>query len=469
MDDWQGCLSPLCQTALQRARDSVAHRGGYAITAEDFLLALVEGEPAVSAFLKARGIDLDELVRTIQCEQPIVTDVGGEGLLASQLIYWYACAREVSDAPWLDWPLLMSVLTSSAERLQEKAYVSLLESVEHWPVSGWQQHEADSASVQDPVPVVISDMSWLSLAEEVAVTMAASPSALIWLRGERRAGKTAWLQALLPCLENGYVEIDLRRESELLADDHPAVPAGQLSRRQWPVLILDNVSPAEVMALASRWDSLAAQLLRSWQGPVLLLGPTTVKGMEPVTELEQWLGRSMDIFDMPPSGYLQKKSILTAHQPAIEKQWNVRLSSGVIAFAAGCRNQTVASPGGMLQWVERAAARLSLFASRGPTSALALSGQADTLRRQSLVALARQEPIEELESCLVQTELERAAAEVDWYERNAAGTLRTLTLEDLRQELERWVAARPGPVHYVVQCDHDGGEKAGEGPRNIHS
>ncbi|MBO6850067.1 MAG: hypothetical protein JJ867_06265, partial [Marinobacter sp.] len=348
MDDWQGCLSPLCQTALQRARDNVAHRGGFAITAEDFLLALVEDEPTVSGFLKARGVDLDELVRTIQCEQPIVTEVGGEGLLSSQLLYWYACARELSDAPWLDWPVLMRALTSSAERLQEKAYVSVLDMVGAWPLSGWSGH-SESAPDDDRVPVVVSDLNWLALAEEVAVTMAASPAALIWLRGDRGTGKTSWLQALLPCLEAGYVEIDLRRETELIADDHPAVPGSHVPRRDWPALILDNVSPGEVLTLARRWDSLAAQLIQSWRGPVLLLGPGTSRGADAVAELEQWLGRSMDLFDMPACGYLQKKAILTAHQPVIERQWNVRLSDGVIAYAAGCHSQSVGSPGGMLR------------------------------------------------------------------------------------------------------------------------
>ena len=467
MDDWQGCLSPLCQTALQRARDSVAHRGGFAITAEDFLLELVEDEPVVAAFLKARGVDLDELVRTIQCEQPIVTEVGGEGQLSSQLLYWFACAREMSDAAWLDWPLLMAALTSAAERLQEKAYVAVLEMVGEWPLSGWAGQRADSPD-EDPLPVVLSDLGWLALAEEVAITLAASPSTLIWLRGDRGTGKTSWLQALLPCLEAGYVELDLRRESELVSDDHPAVPANAIPRRDWPALILDNVSPADLMALAARWDSLAAQLIQSWQGPVLLLGPQGVQSPDSVRGLEQWLGRSMDVLDMPACGYLQRKSILTAHQPVIEKQWNVRFSSGVIAYAAGCRSESVAAPGHMLQWVARSAARLNLFANRGPTAALALKGQADTMRRQTLVALARQQPTDELEGNLAKTELERAAAEVDWHERRASGSLRTLTTEDLRQELERWVAARPGPGHYVGHYD-DVGEKTGAGPRNIYS
>ncbi|CAN0601894.1 unnamed protein product, partial [Ectocarpus sp. 12 AP-2014] len=236
-------------------------------------------------------------------------------------------------------------------RLQEKAYVSILEMVGDWPLSGWSGH-SESAAGDDRVPVVVSDLGWLTLAEDVAITMAASPSALIWLRGDRGTGKTAWLQALLPCLDAGYVEIDLRRESELAADDHPAVPDSHVPRRDWPALILDNVSPAEVLTLAGRWDSLAAQLIQGWRGPVLLLGPGASRGAEAVAELEQWLGRSMDLFDMPACGYLQKKAILTAHQPVIEKRWNVCLSDGVIAYAAGCHSQSVGAPGGMLQWVE---------------------------------------------------------------------------------------------------------------------
>ncbi|MFL1467498.1 hypothetical protein [Marinobacter sp. HN1S83] len=468
MEDWQGCLSPLCQTALQRARDSVTHRGGFAITVEDFLLALVEGEPVVSGFLRARGVDLDELVRTVQCEQPIVTEVGGEGRLSSQLLYWLSSAREISDAPWLDWPVLLSTLASNAERLQEKAYVSVLELVGEWPLSGWAE-DAEGSESPDGIPVVVSDLGWLSLAEEVAVTIAASPDALIWLRGDRGAGKSSWLKSLLPCLENGYVELDLRRESELVASDHPAVPGSNVPQRDWPALILDNVSPADAIILAGRWDSLAAQLVQSWQGPLLLLGPSVRESSDDVAKLEHWLGRSMEVFDMAESGYTQKKSILTAHQPAIERQWNVRLSEPVMSFAAGCRSRAVGSPGGMLRWVERAAARLNLFASRGPVDAVALAGQMDTLRRQCLVAIARHEPLDELEASLAQLEIERTAVEVAWHEREAAGTLRTLTVEDLQQELERWVAARPGPVHYVVHCDHDGGETTGAGPRNIHS
>ncbi|HSP00297.1 MAG TPA: hypothetical protein VLN90_02420, partial [Thioalkalivibrio sp.] len=161
MEDWQGCLSPLCQTALQRARDSVAQRGGYAITVEDFLLALLDGEPAICQVLRGRGVDLDELTRTIQCEQPIVTEVGGEGLLSSQLMYWFSSAREISDAPWLDWPLLLSVLTRNTERLQEKAYVAVLELVGSWPATDNSEQQVARTAGASEVPVIISDLEWL--------------------------------------------------------------------------------------------------------------------------------------------------------------------------------------------------------------------------------------------------------------------------------------------------------------------
>jgi len=127
MDDWQGCLAPQCQNALANARALVLQRGGAAITVEDFLLALLDSCHTLSHFLTTCSIDLDELTRTVQCEQPIVTGVSAEGLLSSQLVHWFARARELNDAPWLDWPVLLQTLTHKTERLQEKAYVAVLE------------------------------------------------------------------------------------------------------------------------------------------------------------------------------------------------------------------------------------------------------------------------------------------------------------------------------------------------------
>lgn len=468
MEDWQGCLSPLCQTALQRARDSVAQRGGYAITVEDFLLALLDGEPAICGFLRSRGVDIDELTRTIQCEQPIVTEVGGEGQLSSQLMYWFSSARELSNAPWLDWPILLSVLTRNAERLQEKAYVAVLELVDRWPAADDQQHVAEPSDEGD-APVVITDLEWLELAEDVSITLASVPRALVWVRGARGTGKTSWLQALLPFLYCGFIRLDLRNETEVMASENPAIPAKGIDRKDYPALVLDNVSPVDLAAMMAPEFSVARNLVTGYPGPVVMLGPDSPEADAAVGQLERCLGRDFDIFDMPGTSSSQKVAILTAHQSAIEKRWNIELSPALIRYAASSRSRLVGSPGGMIQWVERAAARLNLFAERGPIESVALAGRTDTLRRQSLVAMARQQPTEALERSLESLAVERAAAEVAWHERKAEGTLRTLKMDDLRHELERWVAARPGPVHYVVHCDQPAGETEGAGSRNLHS
>jgi hypothetical protein len=474
MDDWQGCLDPQCQTALLRARESVERRGGSVVTVEDYLLALLDSAPSIARFLRGCGVDMDELTRTIQCEQPIVTEVGGEGQLSSQLMYWFAAARETRDSPWLGWSQLLETLVRHAERLQEKAYVAVLELVSRWPDSS-EGREPSLIDEFQRAPVVVTDSTWIELAEDVAISLAASSSAMIWVRGERGSGKTAWLQSLLPTLEQDYVELDLRREAEIMASDLPVLPGRPVEGdpgeggARWPVLVLDNISPADLIALMNLPDGLASELLLQWAGPILLLGPDEPVESSAAASLQHRLGRTLDIFDMPVSSVVQRQAILTAHQAAIEKQWNVQVSRSVIRFAASRQSRGVSTPGGMLQWLERAAARLNLFARRGPAEAVALAGQADTLRRQSLVALARKDPLDDIEASLGEIQLHRVAAEVAWRERQAAGTLRQLCAEDLRQELERWVAARPGPVHYVLHCNQRDGDSAGAGSGNLHS
>lgn len=474
MEDWQGCLAPQCQTALLNAREDVDRRGGAVITVEDFLLALLESSPSASYFLRGSGVDMDELIRTVQCEQPIVTEVGGEGLLSSQLIYWLATARESFGTPaWLDWPQLLEVLARHAERLQEKAYVAVLELVSQWPESSDEYSDGEGSArpgIEDEqtAPVVVTDANWIELAEDVAITLAATPGVVVWVRGERGAGKSVWLRSLLSSLAQPYVEMDLRSETEVMASELAVIPAN--AKKPWPVLVLDNVSPVDLLALMDRPSGLASELVQRWQGPLVLLGPDTSQGNEkPCRTLEQLLGRTLEICDMPLPSEMQRKAILVAHQANIERRWNILLSLSGIQFAASRHSRCVCTPGGMLQWVERAAARLELFARRGPVGSVALSGQADTLRRQSLVAMARQEPLDEIEQSLEELHLLRTAAEVAWHERKAAGTLRLLTAEDLRHELERWLAARPGPVHYGPHCDHHHGESASAGSGNLHS
>lgn len=450
MEDWQGCLSPACQNALQSARSSIIRRGGYAITLEDFLLAMLEEIPELCRFLQRQGVDLDELTRTIQCEQPVVTAVASENLLSSQLMYWLYSAREVSGAVWLEWPTLLQTLVQSAERLQEKAYVAVLELVSRWPctdVAGVDSHDDKQPGVSAVAPVM-ADASWLGLIEDVTVILSATPDALVWVTGDRGSGKSSWLRSLIATLPGGAVEVDIRREADILASDQAAEPVSA-NGPVLPALILDNVSPADMMTMMASEFSVARKLVTTFPGPLLILSPDSQGARTAVEPLKRILGRGLDCFAMPPTGVGQKLSILTAHQPMIEKRWQIEVAPGVVEYVAASRNPLVVSPGAMLQWVERAAARLSLLAERGPLEAAALEGQAETVRRQSLLALARRYSTVQFDHSLELLAIEQAASEVTWHERKREGSLRLLKTEDLRSELERQVAASSGAGHYM--------------------
>lgn len=436
MEDWQGCLSPRCQTALQQARANVLERGGSAITVEDFLLALVEGEPSATGFLRRQGIDLDELVRTIQCEQPIVTQVNGDGLLAPQLQYWFALSRELCSEPWLDWPVLLQSLTCSADRLSGKAYVAVLEQISRWP----QPTEAEdfpepTADADFRPPVVITESEFLQLAEDVAVLVAARPRALVWLTGPRGSGKTAWLSALAPSLRQGLFCLDLRAEQETMASGVEAMPCESRDPVTAPLLILDNTSPADLLTLMADSQGIARHMLPGHTGPILLLSPDC--NAESVTRLEQLLGRPLSRLHMPRAGASQLLAILTAHQPDIEKRWGVELTDAALRYAGSASALSGMTPGQALDWVSRAAARVALVAERGPLASSCLGGEADTLHRQLLVALARQRSVTALQAALEELAVERSALEVDWLERQAAGELRQVTVNDLKFEQER--------------------------------
>jgi hypothetical protein len=451
MEDWQGCLSPACQAALQCARDNVIRRGGYAVTLEDFLLAMLDEIPELCRFLQRQGVDLDELTRTIQCEQPIVTAVAGDNLLSSQLIYWFHCAREVSGEVWLEWPTLLKTLVHSAERLQEKAFVAVLELVTRWPYTAVESLDDEHPDIPSSSPVVMADADWLGLAEDVSVILSSTPRGLVWVCGERGSGKSSWLRSLLTTLPGGAIEVDIRREADILASNQAGLPVATEPCHIPAALILDNVSPADLVTLMAAEFSVARELVTCFPGPVLLLGPDSPLAGSAVEDLQRFLGRDLDCFTMPGTGFSQRLAILTAQQPLIEKRWRIDLAPDVVDYVASCRHPSVRLPGAMLQWIERAAARLSLFADRGPVRAEALEAQAETVRRQSLLALARQHPVNQFEDTLAALAVERAASEVAWHERKREGTLRHLKTEDLRQELERRVAADGRSGHYTAK------------------
>lgn len=467
MDDWQGCLSPECQSALLLARDNVRHRGGSVITVEDFLLALLDAISEIPPFLRRHSVDLDELVRTIQGEQPRVPEIAGDGDLSSQLIYWIAAARESNGKGWLGWAALFRSLVAGCERLQDKAYVAVLELVSCWPETA---EMLPGQGRPDPVvPIALVDPAWLALSENVAVALAANPRLMVWVRGAEGSGKTTWLNSLLSTLGLPWVQVDPRREAEILANDHATLPTADMEALRWPVLVLDNTLPSELLAALSNPADVVRELVTGWAGPILMAGRNAPEEADAVAALSRAAGRTLEVLGIPPASRNQRLAILAAHQPAIEKRWHIQLSPEAMAYAASCTGSGVAMPGAMLEWVKKACARLDLFARRGPLEALSLQGQRECWQRRSLVALARGDAIGEPEPSTAELSIHEAAMNVHWYERLRAGTLRRLLVEDLRAEREQWVAARPGAVHYVRHCGQQHGECLGAGSGNLCS
>jgi len=99
--------------------------------------------------------------------------------------------------------------------------------------------------------------------------------------------------------------------------------------------------------------------------------------------------------------------------------------------------------------LERAAARLNLFALRGTSESSALAAQIQTLECQRLVAHARQIGIEEPDLALEKLVRQQQIAENDWHQRDALGSLRKLGVADLQAELKCWLAANSEGVHTV--------------------
>ncbi len=423
----------------------------------------------VAPFLKRQGVDFDELIRTIQGEQRIVAEVHGDGDLSSQLIYWISETREVVGGPWLNWSQLLRGLVTFAECLQDKAYVAVLELVNVWPDDVGSPAQMRGVRGLEPVPLTVLEPSWLALAENVAVALAANETGLIWVQGEHGNGKAAWLQLLLETPGLCWVQLDLRRQAEIMALEQPAIPQQSGRGLGWPVLVLDNVSPVALLELMAQPNGVAREVVSGWQGPILLLAPDEGGDTGEEQRLSHLLGRSLDVVPMPAVSTAQRRAILTAHQPLIEKRFNVEITLSALEYAATRQSRCVALPGGMLEWVRSAAARLEIFANRGPLESVALTGTQDVFRRQLLVSMARGEEGIDEDLDLKDLELARAAAEVLWYERQRAGSLRRVMVEDLRQELERWLAAGPEPVQYVRQCEQQHGDTLGAGSGNLYS
>lgn len=311
-------------------------------------------------------------------------------------------------------------------------------------------------------PVVITDSAWYCMADDIAVALASAPRGLIWVTSERGAGKTAWLHALMPAMRTDFYLADLRNAQETLEILEQLQSYSNYLQGTMPTLILDNLSPADLMSLLATPGHPARQLVSDYNGPMLLLSPEEDDDSVAGRRLERLMGRVLVRHDLPLSSRAQNLAILVAHRPVIEARWNVRITDGAMALASSGVHYR-ASPGQVVEWLERAAARVSVVAEEGPAECRRLRSEVDTLQQRIDSNVDTGEPVEDLVQERDQLSLELTASEVDWLERQARGTLRQVFPDDVRAELESLTGTSDHPDLHVPNNVPGGARSAGSG------
>lgn len=260
MRQWQEILEPQVQRALQQADQAVRQRGGDAVSLEDFLLSVLE-LPPLPVFLRRQGVDLDELTRTIQCEQPLIALPAACDGLSAQLLRWLSQTREIHGDGWLTLWQLLDVLVHSCDSLTHKAYVAVLEQI---PPQHWQAPElttqppANPSSpahhfISGPLPAapLISE-TLLNCANRLIAQVLSGQALCLWLQCDHRPLACSLLgqlqlalalqggagsgDCLWRCISRQQLTSDEFNPSRWLQALRNALPARRL-------LVLDGVTP----------------------------------------------------------------------------------------------------------------------------------------------------------------------------------------------------------------------------------
>lgn len=298
-----------------------------------------------------------------------------------------------------------------------------------WPGSGSRSLDTDVSFIA----VKSVSIHQLRFADDIAVRLTASGPSLLWLRGPSGCGKTTFLKQGVPQWPFPSLWLDLRRETEVMAKQ-PAIvdPAGM---SEAPVLVLDDMTPRDLMILLSDPTHPASQVVPHHAGPILLVSEDVDD--DAAKELSARIGRQLHSVDIPLTNFEQRLSILRAHQSRIERQMRVRISTEALWKAArGRASTTPDTPGSSLYWLEAASTRVCLRAMYGSPQLRALEAQIDDLNRALLVAQARGECVESLQVKLEQLDIEHAAYFVDWHEHQRTGEIYNVTASDIEHEIE---------------------------------
>lgn len=451
MDDWQGCLAPQGQRALESAHRDVVERGGVAVTVEDFLLALLQVDESLRHFLLRHGIDLDELTRTIQSEQSAVPPVAETGGLSSQMVYWLSLTRDVSPSPWLTVADLMATLCLDADRLAGKAYVAILETIAG---EGWRAFRRSTVEDEaDVVPrlelpdwlrpyrfrdafLVAVQAEWVEAAQDLLVEIAASGRAVHVLSGPPGSGRRAllryavrtagranagalagvrfWELDVLALWRQGPVQAALRQGLEIIDKVGSAVC---LVVKGCDVAGLETLLDVETRAL---WRQLVAG---ARQGVVM------VCDQEPYEE-SLW-GLPLIPHPVEYPSVSQVMAVVQLHQSTLEREHQVVFAPKALEAAAWLSlpreardyegehspKSVKASPGEAIRLLKRAAARRQLLREAGPSEVLAARDRLQHLDRRFIVQGARgAEPVGDETRQREEATLVLAAEEVDWLE-----------------------------------------------------
>lgn len=478
MDQWQGCLAPVCQIALQRAHGTVVQRGGEVVTPEDLLLALLDVDTALVPFLSRWGIDLDELIRTIQCEQPLAPHPSQEVGLSTALVDWLASARDLYESPWLNTHHLLSTLVCAAERFQDKAYVAVLEQVSAsaWASLPQTQCWTPDASLQpmDPEAKLVPEFErgaapcfpLSSATHDIAVDLASrllhSRSAALWvqcpsyLRVEWLLGQVRRMAGSVSSASFSH-HLGVRRrwfsvEWQLASENDDSLQAMFAAmetrcREHGPLtFVFRECSPSLLTVMIQRIGILRWRHLIAVMKPLILITSAPAKNPQaPEDWMADNLGLRLQHFTVPLVSTGDCLRYLRFCQPAIERQWRMEISDGALQAAATLgRAAAWGTPGGVtdtdpevaLQLIEDALNTKLIVQANGSATLAELRASREDLERRRLLAEARSESTDELVAALDDVCLELAAEEVHWCEQ-AASSASVLEREDVIAQAHR--------------------------------
>ena len=453
MEEWLQVFDPLVQNAIGAASRLVARRGGEALSIEDVLLVLLEPDYPLSAFLRRHGVDLDQLVRAIQCEQPIVSVPSEAGHLSRELTHWLARTREGADGvPGL--ADLMRTLVSGCDRLGERAYVTLLEQIadRHWrdfaTDCAFRAYPQSHREACEPLETVV-EAAWpaseegFAQARRLAALVSAAPSPLLHVP----AVSPVQSRGLVSCAAGTYAECF---ETPVASW---RVPVAGLCRgggrivnalrdlidpscRSLNWFFLDNATPHLLMALIERegivdWASLAAD-----PSVLLILSHAPLGASDEATaRICAQLGRPRAALSMPPVTAADVLGYCQTMQPMLEDAIGMPIETAALRLAVLASGAPASGVMGMSSrdWLEQdadfdkaqtliraAGAMVRSELALGPERLAVLRARERMSEQSEMLSLARGETSD---SCLMDADasLEKAATEVTWLEQYREG------------------------------------------------